>query len=114
MAKRTKTTTRKATKPVRKVKKAESGMIVDPLTITADTTLRQALDLMRTNGFSGLPVVHDRKPVGILTSRDVRFETNLNQRVGDVMTRQPITVEEGISIDEAKRLLHTHRIEKLR
>ena len=98
---------------VRQVKKAESGMVVDPVTITPDFTLQGALELMRAHGFSGLPVVHDRCPVGILTSRDVRFETNLGQRVGDVMTRDPIRVQEGISLEEAKRILHKHRIEKL-
>ena len=98
---------------VRKVKKAESGMVVDPLTVTPDQTLRAALELMRQHGFSGLPVVEGRKPVGILTSRDVRFETNLDQLVGDVMTRDPITVDEGTDPESAKRVLHKHRIEKL-
>ncbi|RMG97065.1 MAG: IMP dehydrogenase [Deltaproteobacteria bacterium] len=98
---------------VRKVKKAESGMVVDPLTVRPDQSLREALELMRQHGFSGLPVVDGRKPVGIVTSRDVRFETNLDQTVGDVMTRDPICVPEGTSVDEAKRVLHKHRIEKL-
>ncbi len=98
---------------VRKVKKAESGMVVDPLTITPTATLRDALMLMAGHGFSGLPVVDDGRLVGILTSRDVRFESRLDQAVGDVMTRDPITAREGISIDEAKKVLHKHRIEKL-
>jgi IMP dehydrogenase len=98
---------------VRKVKKAQTGMVADPITISPDARLREAMELMRTHGFSGLPVVRDRKPVGILTSRDVRFENNLGQSVGDVMTREAITVEEGISLDDAKRVLHKHRIEKL-
>ena len=98
---------------IRRVKKSESGMVADPLTIKAEATLADALDLMRAHGFSGLPVVEGPKPVGILTSRDVRFETNLDQRVGDVMTREPITVSQGVDPLEAKRLLHKHRIEKL-
>src|SRR5688572_19597030 len=98
---------------VRRVKKSESGMVIDPLTVASNETLRHALGLMADNGFSGLPVVDDGKLVGILTSRDVRFETRLDQRVADVMTRQPITVQEGIGLDDAKRILHKHRIEKL-
>jgi IMP dehydrogenase len=98
---------------VRKVKKSESGMVADPLTITAEATLREALGLMRSNGFSGLPVVEGSRAIGILTSRDIRFETNLDQKVGDVMTRDPITVPQGIDPEEAKRILHKNRIEKL-
>jgi IMP dehydrogenase len=98
---------------VRKVKKAESGMVVDPLTISPDATLRDALKLMSNHGFSGLPVVEHGHLVGIVTSRDVRFESRLDQSVGDVMTKEPITVPEGISVDEAKTVLHRHRIEKL-
>jgi IMP dehydrogenase len=96
-----------------RVKKSESGMVADPLTIPAESTLREALQLMRAHGFSGLPVVERRRPVGILTSRDIRFETNLDQKVGDVMTRDPITVPFGIAPEEAKRILHKNRIEKL-
>ncbi len=98
---------------VLRVKRSESGMVADPLTISAGHTLREALELMRLHGFSGLPVVEGQRPVGILTSRDVRFETELDQKVGDVMTKNPITVPKGISVDEAKRVLHKHRIEKL-
>ncbi|MCX4244707.1 IMP dehydrogenase [Paraliomyxa miuraensis] len=98
---------------VRKVKKSESGMVIDPLTIAPTASLRDALALMSSHGFSGLPVVADGRLVGILTSRDVRFESGLDQSVGDVMTKDPITAREGISIDEAKQLLHKHRIEKL-
>lgn len=98
---------------VRRVKKSESGMITEPITITPDQTLRQALQLMREHRISGLPVVRYGRPVGILTSRDVRFETNLDQVVGDVMTRNPITVEKGITLEKAKQVLHKHRIEKL-
>jgi IMP dehydrogenase len=98
---------------VRRVKKAESGMVVDPLTISPEATLRDALTLMSNHGFSGLPVVERGHLVGILTSRDVRFESRLDQHVGSVMTRDPVTVPEGISIDDAKKVLHEHRIEKL-
>ena len=100
---------------VRRVKRSESGMVVDPLTITSGASLREALELMRRHGFSGLPVVDAKgaKPLGILTSRDVRFETNLDQKVGDVMTRDPITVPMGVAPEEAKKILHKHRIEKL-
>ena len=98
---------------VRKVKKAQSGMVADPVTIEPDVPLREALDLMHNHGFSGLPVVQGNRPVGILTSRDVRFETQLDRQVRDVMTKDPITVPEGISLDDARRLLHKHRIEKL-
>ncbi|MGB1277166.1 MAG: IMP dehydrogenase, partial [Nannocystaceae bacterium] len=98
---------------VRKVKKSQSGMVVEPIAVSPDMTLEQALGLMRQHGISGLPVVSERKPIGILTSRDVRFETNFDQRVGDVMTREPITVEHGIALSEAKKVLHRHRIEKL-
>ena len=98
---------------VRRVKKCESGMVVDPLTIRSDSTLFDALALMRNHGFSGLPVVDDGRLVGILTSRDLRFETRLDQKVADVMTRDPIKVAEGTSIEDAKRLLHKNRIEKL-
>jgi IMP dehydrogenase len=98
---------------VRKVKKAQSGMVADPVTISPHATLREALDIMHTHGFSGLPVVEGHRPVGILTSRDVRFETELDRSVRDVMTADPITVPEGIALEDARRLLHKHRIEKL-
>jgi IMP dehydrogenase len=98
---------------VRRVKKTESGMVVEPVTITPESTLRQALALMHAYGFSGLPVVSGGKPVGILTSRDLRFETNLDQPVGGVMTRDPIAVRQGIALEDARQLLHKHRIEKL-
>lgn len=98
---------------VRKVKRSESGMVADPVTIEPDATLQNAFELMRYHGFSGLPVVQAGKPVGILTSRDVRFETNLGQRVSEVMTRELITAKQGIAPDDARKLLHRHRIEKL-
>jgi IMP dehydrogenase len=105
---------------VRQVKKFESGMVVNPVTIAPDQTLAEAFDLMKRNGISGIPVVERGatgragKLVGILTNRDVRFATNPRQPVSELMTRDNlITVSDGVSQDEAKRLLHTHRIEKL-
>ena len=105
---------------IRQVKKFESGMVVNPLTIEPTATLQQALDLMRENRISGIPVVERAgnhqpgKLVGILTNRDVRFATNPRQLVFELMTKDNlVTVREGVSQDEAKRLLHQHRIEKL-
>jgi len=99
---------------VNRVKKAQSGIVVDPVTIAPSRTLEDALALMRHYRISGLPVVDaDRRPVGILTNRDVRFEKRLQLPVGEVMTKNPVTVKEGVQIDEAKDLLHKHRIEKL-
>ena len=98
---------------VGKVKKAESGMVVDPVVIHPDETLHRALELMRLHRISGLPVVDEDRPVGILTNRDVRFERRLDQRVRDVMTKTLITAPEGISLERSKELLHENRIEKL-
>ncbi|HEY7645880.1 MAG TPA: IMP dehydrogenase, partial [Hyphomicrobiales bacterium] len=97
---------------VRKVKKYEAGMVVDPVTIEPTATLRQALDLMRHHSISGIPVVQppkngssDRKLVGILTNRDVRFATNMSQTVSELMTRENlVTVQKGVSGEEAMRL----------
>lgn len=99
---------------VTRVKKAESGIVVDPVTIEPGRRLEEALEIMRTYRISGLPVVGpDGRPVGIVTNRDVRFERNLTQQVGDVMTRKLITVREGVTLEESKELLHANRIEKL-
>jgi IMP dehydrogenase len=105
---------------VRQVKKFESGMVVNPLTIAPDATLADALALMKDHGISGIPVVEGGgngragRLVGILTNRDVRFADDPRQTVAELMTRERlITVREGVSQDEAKRLLHAHRIEKL-
>jgi IMP dehydrogenase len=98
---------------VLKVKRAESGMILDPVTITPGSSLREAFETMRQNDISGLPVVDEGKLVGILTSRDVRFEKNLGQPVSQLMTKKVVTVPLGVSSDRAKELLHEHRIEKL-
>jgi IMP dehydrogenase len=99
---------------INRVKKAQSGIVVDPLTIAPSRTLEEALALMRHYRISGLPVVDgDKRPVGILTNRDVRFERRLTLQVGEVMTKNPVTVKEAVEIEEAKELLHKHRIEKL-
>ena len=105
---------------VRQVKKFESGMVVNPLTIAPQATLADALALMKDHGISGIPVVEGGgegragKLVGILTNRDVRFANDPGQKVAELMTRERlITVREGVSQGEAKRLLHQYRIEKL-
>jgi IMP dehydrogenase len=97
-----------------RVKKAESGIVVDPVTIGPDRRIEEAIEIMRRHRISGLPVVDgEGRPAGILTNRDVRFERNLTQRVGDVMTRELITVRENVTLEESKELLHANRIEKL-
>ena len=101
---------------VRKVKKFESGMVVNPVTMAPDMTLDDALRLMADHHISGIPVVESEsgKLVGMLTNRDVRFATDPAQAVNELMTREKlITVKEGVGREEAKRLLHEHRIEKL-
>jgi IMP dehydrogenase len=105
---------------IRQVKKFESGMVVNPLTIAPNATLADALALMKDHGISGIPVVEGGgngragKLVGILTNRDVRFANDPRQKVAELMTRERlITVREGVGQDEAKRLLHQYRIEKL-
>ncbi len=98
---------------VTKVKKAESGMVTDPVTIHPDESLEQALLLMKRHQISGLPVIEKGVPVGILTNRDVRFERNLHLKVKDLMTKKLITVPEGFSVEQSKELLHQYRIEKL-
>ncbi|TSD89515.1 IMP dehydrogenase [Mycobacterium sp. KBS0706] len=100
---------------VRKVKRFESGMVVNPITIGPDASMAEALALMDRHGISGFPVVEKSgKLVGILTNRDVRFATNPTQPVRELMTKDRlVTVGEGVGKDEAKRLLHQNRIEKL-
>ncbi|HYO53536.1 IMP dehydrogenase [Archangium sp.] len=98
---------------VMKVKKFESGMVVDPITVEPQAPLARAIELMRQYNISGIPVVQGRKLVGIVTSRDVRFVTDLGQKVEAVMTRKLVTGREGISQTDAQQLLHEHRIEKL-
>src|SRR3981081_1731740 len=99
---------------VDRVKRSESGMIVDPVTISPDITLRQALEIMNKYKISGLPVTRGTRLTGILTNRDLRFEKNHNQLVSSVMTKDDlVTVPVGTTLDEAERLLQKHRIENL-
>ena len=99
---------------VDKVKKSESGMIVDPITIGPKQKIFEAMDIMKKYKISGVPVTDGRKLVGILTNRDLRFETNLYQSVSKVMTKDNlVTVPEGTTLEESKAILHKHRIEKL-
>jgi IMP dehydrogenase len=99
---------------VDKVKRSESGMIVDPVTIAPEMSVRQALDIMTKYRVSGLPVTRGPRLVGILTNRDLRFERNLDQPVSAVMTKDNlVTVPVGTTLDEAERILQRHRIEKL-
>lgn len=100
---------------VRKVKKFESGMVKDPVTVTTELTVRELLDIMEKHHFSGVPVVDGENLVGIVTSRDIRFETNLSLTVAKVMTPKErlVTVKEGAGREEVRSLLHKHRIEKL-
>ena len=97
------------------VKRFEAGMVVDPLTIEEDRTLGDALEMMQKNGISGIPVVGNGsdKLVGILTNRDVRFALDPSEKVSALMTREVVTAPSDIGADEARRLLHAHRIEKL-
>ena len=99
---------------VDKVKKSESGMILDPVTISPDETIRDAHNLMSKYRISGIPVTKGRKLVGILTNRDLRFETRMDLKVSQVMKRDKlITAPEGTSLEKARDILHEHRIEKL-
>jgi len=97
-----------------KVKKSEYGMVVDPITMSPDQRLYEVLEVMEKYRISGVPVTKNGKLVGILTNRDLRFETKLDLKVGDVMTKEKlITAPVGTSLEEAKEILHRHRIEKL-
>jgi len=100
---------------VSKVKRFESGVLKDPMTITPDITVREVMALTRQNKFSGLPVLEGKQVVGIVTNRDLRFETNLDQPVSAIMTPRErlITVPEGESLDVAQALMHKHRLERV-
>ena len=99
---------------VDKVKKSESGMIVDPVTIHPDQKVHEVLSLMEQYRISGVPVTKGEQLVGIVTNRDLRFETDLDKKISEVMTKDNlITVPEGITLEDSKKLLHKHRIEKL-
>ncbi len=100
---------------VRKVKKFESGMVKDPISVSPRVSVKELLEVMTKHNFSGVPVVEGELLVGIVTSRDIRFETNLDLAVGSVMTPKErlVTVKEGAGREEIRSLLHRHRIEKL-
>jgi len=99
---------------VDQVKKSESGMIVDPVTVDPGKTIGDVLSLMEQYRISGVPVIKGSRLVGIVTNRDLRFETKLAKKVSEVMTKENlITVSEGIDLEDSKKLLHEHRIEKL-
>ena len=99
---------------IKNVKKFESGMVIDPITISPDEDISFAIDLMKSNKISGIPVVDkNKKLVGIITNRDLRFTKNLKAKVKDLMTKKVITVNEGVNSEQAKKLLHKYRIEKL-
>ncbi len=98
---------------VARVKKHESGIVLDPITVEPHVPLGKVVELMKQHGINGIPVVEGRRLVGIVTSRDVRFEKNLAQRVDQMMTTRLVTAREGVSQDDAVALLHKNRIEKL-
>jgi len=102
-------------KEVEKVKKSESGIIIDPVKVYPDDSIAKALEIMATYKISGVPVVDKNgKLVGILTNRDLRFEKNYNKKVKELMTPMPlVTAKEGITLEEAEDILHKHKIEKL-
>src|SRR5687767_12072741 len=103
---------------VDRVKRSESGMIVDPITLSPANRIYEALDLMKKYRISGVPITEDGSKegrlVGILTNRDLRFETNVSRPIADVMTREPLfTVPVGTTLDAAREILHEHKVEKL-
>src|SRR6202167_2372330 len=107
-------TVERQSEEVDRVKRSESGMIVDPVTISPELTVREAMDIMTKYRVSGLPVTRGPRLVGILTNRDLRFEKNLDQPVSAVMTKDNlVTVSVGTTLEEAERILQRHRIEKL-
>lgn len=100
---------------VARVKRYESGVVREPLTIGPDASVRDAVELVRLHGFSGFPVVEGKRVVGIVTGRDLRFETRMDAKVREIMTpaEKLITVREGASLDEAKALMHAHKLERV-
>ena len=99
---------------VEKVKKSESGMIVDPVTLEPDKKISEVLEIMKKYKISGVPIVKEGNLLGIVTNRDLRFETNLDQKVEAVMTKDNLaTARVGITLEESKSILHERRIEKL-
>jgi IMP dehydrogenase len=107
--------TEKQVEQVRKVKRSESGLIIDPVTLNSDATIGDALKLMKENKIGGIPIVdHKKKLAGILTNRDLRFETDASKKVSEVMTKENlITAPEGTDLTKAKKILSQYKIEKL-
>ncbi len=95
------------------VKRYESGMITNPITLPPDETISTVREVMQKYNISGIPITENGKLVGILTNRDMRFEKDTTQRIAELMTKDLITVPEGTTLEEAKEILHKHRIEKL-
>jgi IMP dehydrogenase len=107
-------TIRQQASEVDKVKRSESGMIVDPVTLPPEKMIGEALEVMKKFSISGVPVTKAGKLLGILTNRDLRFEKNLSKKIGEVMTKEKlVTVPEGTTLEQAKEILHKNRIEKL-
>jgi IMP dehydrogenase len=100
---------------VARVKRFESGMVRDPITVTSDMTVREVMDITRQHRISGLPVVRGKQVVGIVTNRDLRFESRLDEPVSSIMTPRErlITVREGATLEEAKKLMHAHKLERV-
>ena len=106
---------KRQTREIQRVKKSESGIIIDPVSVHFDSTVKEALDIMQEYRISGVPVINDENTlIGILTNRDLRFETHYDKKVGDVMTPMPlITVAKGTTLDQAEEIFKTNKIEKL-
>lgn len=98
---------------VSQVKRHESGIVKDPICVAPNLTVKELLDIKRQKKISGFPVVENGKLVGIITNRDLRFETNLNQPVANIMTKNLVTIPEGSSINQARELMHKHRLERV-
>ncbi len=100
---------------VARVKRFESGMVRDPITVTPEMPVREVIEITRQHKISGLPVVRGKQVVGIVTNRDLRFETRLDESVASIMTPRErlVTVKEGATLDEAKALMHRHRLERV-
>ena len=98
---------------VEKVKKSQSGMIIDPITLHPEQKLSEAVKIMQDHSISGVPITQQKVLVGILTQRDLLFEKNLNRKISEVMTKEVVTAPEGVTTEKAIEILHQHRIEKL-
>ncbi|MEF9944137.1 MAG: IMP dehydrogenase, partial [Burkholderiaceae bacterium] len=108
-------TPREQAAEVAKVKRYESGVVSDPITIGPDMTVRDVIQITREHKISGLPVVQGKRVLGIVTNRDLRFESRMDAKVSEIMTPRErlVTVKEGASLDEAKDLMHRHKLERV-